>query len=118
MIAEPVEKNYTVPQGADFPIRMRYLQSNGTPVNLSGATIRGALRKHPSDVSATINFTSANSNIYLDIASGYFGINFVASATTQIEPTKYYYDIEVVLPSGDVTRAMQGIITLTPEITK
>lgn len=117
MIAEPVEKNYTVPQGADFPIRMRYLVSN-VPVNLSGATIRGAIRKHPSDATATINFTSANSNVYLDVATGYFGINLVASATTAIEPTKYYYDIEVVLPSGDVTRAMQGIITLTPEITK
>lgn len=117
MIADPVQRNFTVPQGADYPIRIRYL-ADGTPVNLTGATVRGALRKHPSDPSAIINFTNANNNIYLDIPTGYFGINFVASATSAIEATKYYYDIEVVLPNGDVTRAMQGFITLTPEITK
>lgn len=118
MIAEPVEKNFTVPQGADYPIRLRYLVSDGTPVNLSGSIIRGAIRKHPSDAAAVINFTAANNNVFLDTVTGYFGIDFVAAATSAIEPTKYYYDIEVVRPSGDVTRAMQGIITLTPEITK
>ena len=115
MIAEPIVRNYTVPQGADYPIRMRYLV-NGTPVDLAGATIRGAMKKTFGSA-AVITFTIANSKAYLDVPTGYFGINLVAADTSAIEATKYVYDIEVVLPSGDVTRAMQGEITLTPEVT-
>ncbi len=113
MISEPVTRNLVVPQGVDYPIRMRYL-ANGVPVNLSGATITGALRKTV-DGPDIITFNSANGNVYLD-GNNYFGINLVAEETSGIEPTKYLYNIRVVLSGGDTTRALEGTITLTPEI--
>ena len=116
MIAEPITRDYVVPQGADHPIRMRYVVNN-VPVDLTGATIRGALKKTHTSVLASLSCTTGNGKAYLDVATGWFGINLIAADTSALEATSYVYDIEVVLPSGDVTRAMQGKITLTPEVT-
>lgn len=96
---------------------MRYLISD-IPVDLTGATIRGQLKKTHTQAAADLDCTIANSKAYLDEGTGYFGLDLIAADTAALEPTTYLYDIEVVLPSGDVTRAMQGKITLTPEVTK
>lgn len=95
---------------------MRYVL-NGTPLDLSGATIRGAIKRTFGAENA-ISFTTANGKAFLDVPTGFFGLNVKADDTTPLEATSYVYDIEVVLPSGDTTRAMQGKITLTPEVTK
>lgn len=116
MIAEPVTRNFTVPQGATYPVRMRYLV-NGTPVNITGATVRAQLRTHPSATTATIDCTIANGKAYLDAGTGYFGFDLLPSDTTPIAATTYYYDLELVI-GIDVTRALQGTITLTPEVTR
>ncbi len=116
MIADPVVRDYVVPQGADYPIRMRYVV-NDVPVDLTGATIRGALKKNHTSTTASLSCTIANGKAFLNTATGVFGITLIAADTSALEATSYVYDIEVVLPSGDVTRAMQGKITLTPEVT-
>lgn len=116
MIAEPVTRNFTVPQGATYPVRMRYLY-NGAPVNVTGAIVRAQLRTHPSASTAIIDCTMANGKAYLDVATGYFGFDLIPSDTTPIAATTYYYDLEIVI-GIDVTRALQGTITLTPEITR
>lgn len=117
MIAEPIIKDWVIPQGVDYPIRMRYMADNDTPVDLSGAIVRGAVKRTFSAENA-ITFTLGNGKAYLDTVTGFFGLNIVAADSTALEATSYVYDIEVVLPSGDTTRAMQGKITLTPEVTK
>lgn len=116
MIAEPITRDYVVPQGADYPIRMRYVVNN-VVVDLTGATIRGSLKKNHTSTTVSLSCTIANGKAYLNTGTGYFGITLSAADTTALEATSYVFDIEVVLPSGDVTRAMQGKITLTPEVT-
>lgn len=116
MIAEPIVKDWIVPQGTSFPIRMRYMVDGG-PLDLSGATIRGSLKK-AFNSQPSITCTLGNDKAFLDTATGFFGLNIEPDDTSALEATIYHYDIEVVLPSGDTTRAMQGKITLTPEVTK
>jgi hypothetical protein len=116
MIAEPVTRNWIVPQGTTYPIRMRYL-INETPVNLTGASVRAQLRTHPTATTPTIDCTLANGKAFLDTATGYFGFDLLPADTNAIAATNYSYDIVVTL-SGDVTRTMQGIITLTPQVTR
>ena len=111
MIAEPVTKNFTVPKGVDYPIKLRYLV-NDVAVNLSGAVVTGAMWKHNNIDNPSIVFNSSNNNIYLD-GDNYFGILLKAAQTSSLEATTYKYDIKIVL-SGDTTRAIQGVITLTP----
>lgn len=116
MIAEPVTKHFTVPQGADFPIRVKYVIDN-VILDITGATVRGGMKKSHNATSIILSFTDANANTYLEESTGYFGVDFVAAATSAIPAGKYVYDIELVLASGEVTRVLQGDITLTPEVT-
>jgi hypothetical protein len=116
MIAEPVSKNFTVPQGATYPIRMRWLINN-VPVNLTGATVRAQLRREFDAPSAALDCTLANGKAFLDTSTNFFGFDLLPADTNALEATSYFFDVVVTL-SGDVTRAMQGIITLTPQVTR
>ncbi|NDD82965.1 hypothetical protein EBZ38_01600 [bacterium] len=116
MIAEPVTRNFIVPQGATYPIRMRWLIDN-VPVNLTGATVRAQLRKEFDAPSPSLDCTLANGKASLDTTTGFFGFDLLASDTAAMEATSYFFDVVVTL-TGNVTRAMQGIITLTPQVTR
>jgi len=116
LLAQPITRDYVIPQGVTFPIRMRWLD-NGTPVDLTGALVRAQLKTSYSAQPA-YSATIANGKAYLDVATGWFGFDLIPTDTSAITATQYVYDIEVELPTGDITRAMQGKITLTPEVTR
>lgn len=117
MIAEPVKKDFVVPQGVTYPIKMRYLDANDTIINLSGATIQAQLRKQYDQSSPDIDCTIANGKAFLD-SENYFGFTLSPSDTSDLAATTYFYDLIVTKPDGDVTRAMEGTISITPEVTK
>lgn len=117
MIAEPVKKDFTVPQGVTYPIKMRWLDSTNTPISLSGATVRAQLRKQFEETTPAIDCTIANGKAFLEVDTWFFGFTLLPEDTAAIEPTTYFYDILVTL-NGDVTRAMQGTISLTPRVTR
>lgn len=117
MIAEPVKKDFVIPQGVTYPIKMRYLDSNNAPINLTGATIRAQLRKQFEETTPTIDCTLANGKAFLEAGTFFFGFTLLPEDTAAIEPTTYFFDI-LVTRNGDVTRAMQGTISLTPRVTR
>jgi hypothetical protein len=41
-----------------------------------------------------------------------------ASTSSTIKPGRYLYDIEVTSPLGEKLRVVEGIVLITPEITK
>jgi hypothetical protein len=118
MIAEPVKKDFVVPQGVTYPIKMRWLDSTNTPISLAGATIRAQLRREADSSVVAIDCTLANGKAFLDTTDWYFGFTLLPADTAAIESTTYVYDIVVTTLDGDVTRAMQGTISLTPRITR
>jgi hypothetical protein len=118
MIAEPVKKDFIVPQGTTYPIKMRWLDSNNTPITLSGATIRAQLRREFDSSVVAIDCTLDNGKAFLETGTWYFGFTLLPADTAAIEATTYNYDLYVVTLDGDTTRAMQGTISLTPRITR
>lgn len=117
MIAEPITRDFVVPQGVTYPIKMRWTNA-GTPIALTGALVHAQLRKQYEAVEVDIDATIANGKAFLDDTDWYFGFTLLPADTNSIEATTYFYDIVVTLPGGDVTRAMQGKITLTPRVTR
>lgn len=128
MIAEPVKRDFIVPQGATYPIKMRWLDSNNNPISLSGATVRAQLRKEFESSTVSIDCTIANEKAFIEddpltpndntTIPWYFGFILSATDTANIEATSYYYDLVVTKSDGDVTRAMEGRISLTPRVTR
>lgn len=118
MIADPITRDFVVPQGVTYPIRMRWTDSGGTPISLSGASVRAQLRLSYTSTAAVIDCTIANGKAYLDGTDWYFGFDLLPEDTSDLEATTYVYDLVVTTAGGDVTRAMQGKISLTPSVTR
>lgn len=117
MIADPVKRNFVVPQGATYPIQMRYKDSNGDPIDLTGATVRAQLRERITDTEPALDCTIANGKAFLTTGTWYFGFTLDPDDTLALDATTYFYDLVVTKSDGDVTRALQGKITLTPMVT-
>lgn len=117
MIADPVKRDFVIPQGVTYPIKMRYLDSAGDPIDLTGATVRAQLREQITDTSAAIDCTIANGKAFLTSGTWYFGFTLDPDDTLALDATAYFYDLIVTKSDGDVTRALQGKITLTPAVT-
>lgn len=117
MIAEPVKRDFIVPQGVTYPIKMRYLDANENPIDLTGATIHAQLRKQYDQQSPDIDCTISNGKAFLD-GDNYFGFTLSPSDTSSVSATTYFYDLIVTKSDGDVTRAMEGTISITPEVTR
>ena len=107
--------NLVVDQGTTFSSIITLTNQDGTPMDLTDYTVKSQFRKSYQSSSA-VNFTAS---IY-DAAAGQVQLRLDPSDTTNIQAGRYLYDIELTAPSPDYTkiRALEGLVILTPEITK
>lgn len=103
-----------IDQGSDFSTQV-VVEQNDSAVVLSNHSVRGQLRPTPTSSSLTATFTC---NI-TDASNGTFKFELSNSTTAAIDAGKYYYDIELVNTSTSVvTRLLQGVARVTPEVTR
>jgi len=109
-----VVKNLTVDQYSTYERTVILLDSNKSPFDLTGYIANSQIRKsHNQEVAATFVC-----NIQ-DAANGTITITLPYSATANISPGKYMYDILIYSSSlGVKTRAVEGTLEITPNITK
>ena len=105
--------NIFVDRDSDYSNIITVSSSSGAPLNLTGYTVASQIRKSYSS-SIAYNFTSSIFNA----ASGQVRLQLSASASRAIPPGRYLYDVEITSPSGTKTRVVEGIVTVTPEITQ
>jgi len=102
--------NLTVDQGTTFSYTIFLNDANGAPQDLSSFTGRAQMRKHYAST------TSKSFTVAVGV-NGTVTMSMNASSTTNTVPGRYVYDLELVNGSV-VTRLAEGIITVTPEVTK
>jgi hypothetical protein len=83
-------------------------------VNISGYIIRSQMRRSYYSANATAQI---NCNI-VDAENGTVIMNLPAANTSNIKAGRYLFDVETVDPDGITSRILEGIITVTPEITR
>lgn len=87
----------------------------GTPIDITGYSARMQIKKNlGGDVYATL--TSANGGIVLGTTDGQVTI-FLTDVQTSALPGSGVYDLEMVSPTGWVTRILQGKVRLSREVT-
>lgn len=104
--------NLIVDQGASFETTLNLTDDNDNPVSLVGYTGAGQIRKH---------YTSSNAtsfSISLGGANGTVTLALSANTTANLTSGRYVYDIEVADSSGVVSRLFEGIVTVTPQVTR
>ena len=100
-------------QGTTFSSIITLTNQDGTKMNLTGYTVKSQFRKSYQSSTAT-NFTAS---IY-DANNGQIRLQLSPTDTTNIQAGRYLYDIELTTPIGEKSRALEGLVIITPEITK
>lgn len=108
----------TLAKGTDFSHVFNFT-TGGQPSDLTGYDARMQLRGSASDVAASVELTRANGRLLLDEENGEVTLALSASETGAITLTgAALYDLELISPTGVVTRPVKGAVTLEEEITR
>lgn len=104
--------NLVVDQGADFATTITLKQDDGTALILGDYTGAAQLRKHFTSSNAT-NFTVELAN-----TTGVVTLSLSSAQTANLVSGRYVYDVEITDGDGVVSRIVEGIVTVTPNVTR
>lgn len=105
------KSNLLIDQGTTFSSIINLTDEEGSPINLSNYTGAAQMRKHYSSsnsVSFAVELT-ANGRVTLSLS---------ANQTANIVAGRYVYDVEVTDNLGTISRIVEGIVTVTPNVTR
>ena len=83
-------------------------------VNLSNYTVRSQMRRSYYSINASAQIVCS----ITDASNGEITMSMTASNTSNIKAGRYLFDLETEDGSGNVTRVLEGIITVTPQVTR
>ena len=106
-----------IEQGATYSQVITY-KDNGVAVNLQGYTARMQVRATIEAATALIELTTANERIALGGAAGTITLTISAADTEALTAGRGVYDLELISGSGIVTRLLQGVATISRNVTR
>lgn len=107
-----IKANIVIDQGSDFSSTIDLTDASGTIFNLTNYTVAAQMRKNYSSSSAVTFNTSHNG------ANGQIFLVLLKSNTNILAPGRYLYDVEITSAGNITTRVVEGIVTVTPGMTR
>jgi len=107
-----IKANLDIDQGSTFQTTINVTDENDDIVNLTGYTGVAQMRKHYTS-STSYSFTVSISPVI-----GTVTLSLTANATANVVAGRYVYDCELTDSNGTVTRLVEGIATVTPQVTR
>ena len=105
--------NIYIDQGANFSNTITVNDASGNALNLDGYTAASQMRKsYQSSTAYNLNATVSNA------AAGKVQISLSATQSGDVPAGRYLYDVEITSSGGAVTRVVEGIAIITPQITQ
>lgn len=83
-------------------------------INISGYIVRSQMRRSYYSANATANLICTIE----DATNGVIILNLPANTTANIKAGRYLFDMETVDTLGVTNRVLEGIITVTPGVTR
>lgn len=111
-MAEYIE--LTINQGATFKKSRTLKNADQTPIDLTGYTFVSQIRKSFYSMNPTANITVTTT----DTANGIIELSMVAADTANVKAGRYVYDLKMTTDAGIVIREMEGVVTVTPQVSK
>lgn len=105
-------------RGATFRQKFAWKDSKGKAIDLTGFTARMHIRPDVNSTTVLADLNTSNGGITLTPKLGLVALYLSDTVTTNLAVLRAVYDIELVSPSGDVYRLVNGDITITPEVTR
>lgn len=106
--------NIVIEQGTDYSTILTVEGTDGTATDLTGYTGAAQIRKHYSSntaVNFTVSFGTPRSEGKITLSLGRL-------TTANMEHGRYVYDVEITNAANTRSRLVEGIVTITPEVTK
>jgi len=111
-----IQVNFNVDQGSTFYAVATIQNEDGSLFDLTGFTPYSQMRKSYYTKTAFEVLVSVEND---DPASGNLRLTIPATVSNSMRAGRYVYDVEVHKDSDEsVKRVMQGIITVSPQVTK
>ena len=103
--------NIVIDQGATFNTTYTIHDAIDEPIDFTGFTANSQIRK---------TYSSSNSYVFDVVLSnnGLVTLSMNAATTSSIVAGRYVYDVEVESLSGIRSRIVEGIVTITPQVTR
>lgn len=104
----------TIDQGATFSTTIDLANDDGTAIDVTNYTFDSQIRKSYYSANATANLEIT----ILNAVAGNLLISIDAANTANIKAGRYLYDIKMTKDTGDVVRVIEGIVTITPQVSR
>jgi hypothetical protein len=104
--------NIIIDQGTTFSTVITLADEDGNAIDLTGYSANSQIRKH---------YSSSNSQSFSVSLGGILGtvtLSLTSVQTANLVAGRYVYDVEVTSSSNVVSRIVEGIVTVTPEVTR
>ena len=104
--------NLTIDQGSTFNVTLDLTDENDTVIDLTGYSGVSQIRK---------TFTSLTGVSFAVAISAQYGtvtLSLTPAQTASLVAGRYVYDVELTSAGGTVSRIIEGIVTVTPQVTK
>ena len=107
-----IKANLIIDQGSTFSTDINLTNDSGQALSLSGYTGASQMRKH---------YTSSNSTSFtvsINATSGVVTLALSANQTANLVAGRYVYDVEVTDANNVISRIVEGLVTVTPNVTR
>ncbi len=107
--------NLTLDQGATFNSDVTVKDTNGNAFDLTGYTASAKMAK---GFASTKTRTTITCTVNGDPTTGIVTMSLTADQTAVLEEGRYVYDLEILQTSSStITRVIEGVITIRPQVT-
>lgn len=104
--------NLKIDQGTDYLTSVTLTDDDGNAISLSGYTGAGQIRKYYT------SSTAVDFNVLIEANTGVVTLQLTSEQTNAIEAGRYVYDVELTDSANIVSRVLEGIVTVTPGVTR
>ena len=102
-----------IDQGTTFSMDLNVTNDDGTAKDLANYSVAAQIRKSYG-ATTKVDFTTAKVD-----ASGKITLSLTAAQTSALKAGRFVYDCEITATSpAETLRIIEGIITVTPEVTR
>lgn len=111
MAARPYDLR--IEQGADYEVVVPVLDKSDQPIDVTGWSARGQIRRTVTDKDVAYELTEG-----LSLDDGRLMLSIPAAVSSEWDWRYGIYDVELVSPDSTVTRFLTGYVYVSREVTR
>jgi len=104
--------NLVIDQGATYSVTLNLTDDNGDALDLNNYSASSQLRKWYTSTTS-VPFTTS-----IDPVAGTVTLSLTATQTANLTAGRYVYDVELTDIHNVISRIIEGIVTVTPNVTR